>query len=187
MKPLHYTLLGTGSSHGIPSIGCNCSVCTSSEPKNSRRRCSLYVSYDNTHLVIDTPPDFREQVLSYGVSQIDALFITHAHADHIMGFDDVRRFSHHHTTGLPVTATPKPSYKCAPNLIMFSNQATLPIPFPKFNLYPSKSSSKLAAHHHSLPVPHGTMATYGYRVETSHHALAISPTAKLFQCNPAPP
>ena len=75
--------------------------------KNSRRRCSLYLSCDNTHLVIDTPPDFREQVLTYGVPRIDALFITHAHADHIMGFDDVRRFSHHHTNGLPVYSHPE--------------------------------------------------------------------------------
>ena len=143
MKPLHYTLLGTGGSHGIPSIGCDCSVCTSSEPKNSRRRCSLYLSCDNTHLVIDTPPDFREQVLTYGVPRIDALFITHAHTDHIMGFDDVRRFSHTIQMACPSTATPKHSCKCALNLIMFCSQATPPMPFPIFNLFPKKHPSKL--------------------------------------------
>jgi phosphoribosyl 1,2-cyclic phosphate phosphodiesterase len=61
----------------------------------------------STYIVIDTPPDFREQALTFGIPQIDALFLTHAHADHIMGFDDVRRFSHHHPTGLPVYSHPE--------------------------------------------------------------------------------
>ena len=74
-------------------IGCSCDVCTSADIKNKRRRCSLYVVAGGQHLVFDTPPDFREQVLSFGVGRVDAVFLTHPHADHIFGFDDVRRFS----------------------------------------------------------------------------------------------
>jgi len=83
-------------------IGCTCAVCTSTETKNKRRRCSLYVVAEGMHLVFDTPPDFRDQVLSFGVERIDAIFLTHAHADHIFGFDDVRRFSTLQEQHIPV-------------------------------------------------------------------------------------
>lgn len=94
--------LGTGTSHGIPMIGCRCAVCTSPDLKNKRRRCSLYVVAGGRHLVFDTPPDFREQVLSFGVERVDAVFLTHPHADHIFGFDDVRRFSTLQESHIPV-------------------------------------------------------------------------------------
>jgi phosphoribosyl 1,2-cyclic phosphate phosphodiesterase len=97
-----FTFLGTGTSHGIPIIGCSCAVCTSTEPKNKRRRCSLYVVTEGRHLVFDTPPDFRDQVLSFGVERVDAVFLTHPHADHIFGFDDVRRFSALQDQHIPV-------------------------------------------------------------------------------------
>ncbi len=96
------TFLGTGTSHGIPMIGCSCNVCTSSDLKNKRRRCSLYVVVGGKHLIIDTPPDFRDQVLSFGVERVDAVFLTHPHADHIYGFDDVRRFSDLQKNHIPV-------------------------------------------------------------------------------------
>jgi phosphoribosyl 1,2-cyclic phosphate phosphodiesterase len=83
-------------------IGCSCNVCTSPNPKNKRRRSSLYVVAEGKHLVVDTPPDFREQVLSFGVERIDAVFLTHPHADHIFGFDDVRRFSTLQEQHIPV-------------------------------------------------------------------------------------
>ena len=104
---MHFTFLGTGTSHGIPMIGCNCDVCTSTDPHNKRRRCSLYVVAAGKHLVIDTPPDFREQVLSFGVARLDAVFLTHPHADHIFGFDDVRRFSTLQEEHIPVYGSPE--------------------------------------------------------------------------------
>ena len=102
-----FTFLGTGTSHGIPMIGCSCNVCTSSETKNKRRRCSLYVVAAGKHLVFDTPPDFRDQVLSFGVERVDAVFLTHPHADHIFGFDDVRRFSDLQKSHIPVYGSPE--------------------------------------------------------------------------------
>ena len=104
---MKFTFLGTGTSHGIPMIGCHCPVCTSNDIKNVRRRCSLYIETGDRHLIIDTPPDFRDQVLTFGVPQVDAVFLTHPHADHICGFDDVRRFSDLQKTHIPVYGCPR--------------------------------------------------------------------------------
>ena len=90
---MELTFLGTGTSVGIPMIGCHCPVCSSGDPRNTRRRTSLYVRTDTAAFVIDTPPDFRQQVLDFGVERVDAVVFTHAHADHIFGFDDIRRFN----------------------------------------------------------------------------------------------
>ena len=154
----------------------DCSVCTSSDPKNSRRRCSLYLSCDNTHLVIDTPPDFREQVLTYGIPRIDALFITHAHADHIMGFDDVRRFSHHHTNGLPVYSHPETLLQMRTKFDYVLQSSYAPNAVPNIQFIPQEAPIQIGPLTITpLPVPHGTIATYGYRIETPHHAIAYIP------------
>ena len=85
--------LGTGTSCGVPIIGCACKVCRSKDPRDRRRRTSLYVSFAGKGILVDTPPDFREQALAYQIPRVDAVFFTHAHADHIFGFDDIRRFN----------------------------------------------------------------------------------------------
>ncbi len=87
------TFLGTGTSVGVPMIGCDCDVCKSSDPRNKRLRSSLYIQFGGVNIIIDTPPDFRMQALQYNIRQVDAVFITHSHADHIFGFDDIRRFN----------------------------------------------------------------------------------------------
>jgi phosphoribosyl 1,2-cyclic phosphate phosphodiesterase len=85
--------LGTGTSVGVPMIGCGCAVCASADPRNKRRRTSLYIAAGGVHVVVDTPPDFREQMLAFRVPRVDAVLFTHSHADHIFGFDDIRRFN----------------------------------------------------------------------------------------------
>jgi len=90
---MEVTFLGTGTSVGVPMIGCHCAVCSSKDPRNTRRRTSLYVRTEETAFVIDTPPDFRQQALDFGIERVDAVVFTHAHADHIFGFDDIRRFN----------------------------------------------------------------------------------------------
>lgn len=87
------TFLGTGTSVGIPVIGCDCGVCVSPDPRDRRRRASLYVQAADTHLLIDTSPDFREQALALQLKRVDGVLFTHSHADHIFGFDDIRRFN----------------------------------------------------------------------------------------------
>lgn len=92
--------LGSGTSMGVPTLGCHCSVCTSTDPRNRRTRPSIAVRWHDSGtprtVVIDTGPDFREQALRESLLHIDAVFYTHAHADHILGMDDLRPLSFHH-------------------------------------------------------------------------------------------
>ena len=105
MPSLEITFLGTGTSHGIPVIGCSCPVCLSADPRDQRTRTSLLVKAPDRHFIIDTPPDFRSQCLREEVLRIDAALITHAHTDHVMGFDDMRRFCEIQDREMPVHAS----------------------------------------------------------------------------------
>lgn len=88
------TILGCGASAGVPVIGCDCSVCTSDNPRNRRSRVSILVEYgDGTKVLVDTSPDLRQQALHNGITDIDAVFYTHEHADHTHGIDDLRPFN----------------------------------------------------------------------------------------------
>jgi phosphoribosyl 1,2-cyclic phosphate phosphodiesterase len=90
---LTITFLGTGTSTGIPMIGCECGVCQSSDPKDKRLRSSILVQSANTTIVVDTTPDFRYQMLRLNMNHLDAILFTHPHKDHIAGLDDVRAFN----------------------------------------------------------------------------------------------
>lgn len=90
---IKFTILGTGTSSGIPTIGCDCEVCTSDDPKDKRLRCSLLIETAKTTVVIDTSSDFRQQMLIHNVKKLDGVIITHQHFDHIGGFDDIRAFN----------------------------------------------------------------------------------------------
>ena len=88
------TVLGSGTSHGVPMIGCSCAVCRSTDPRDRRTRPSIYVDVENgPKLLVDTSTDLRVQALTHGVMRVDAILFTHSHADHVMGLDDSRRFS----------------------------------------------------------------------------------------------
>lgn len=91
---LEVLFLGTGTSHGVPMIACDCSVCTSPDPRDKRNRPSILISANGSHLLVDTPPELRLSCINYGVKRVDAILFTHHHADHILGLDDVRRFNH---------------------------------------------------------------------------------------------
>lgn len=88
-----FRFLGTGTSVGVPQIGCTCAVCTSTDPRDRRRRCGAYVRSETGAFLIDTPPEMREASLAFGIDRVDAVCLTHAHMDHVAGFDDVRRFN----------------------------------------------------------------------------------------------
>lgn len=87
------TFLGSGTSHGIPVIGCNCKVCSSTDPKDNRYRASVLVENGDTVILIDVGPDFRTQALRQNITHLDAVLVTHGHADHLNGLDDLRIFS----------------------------------------------------------------------------------------------
>lgn len=90
------TFLGTGTSQGVPMIGCKCEVCTSSDPLNQRLRSAIWVRDEHTSVIIDTGPDFRYQMLRANVEDIDAIVYTHGHKDHVAGLDDIRAYNYWH-------------------------------------------------------------------------------------------
>jgi phosphoribosyl 1,2-cyclic phosphate phosphodiesterase len=101
------TVLGSGTSMGVPTIGCDCAVCRSTDPRDRRTRPSVMIGYGGHQVLIDTTPDFREQALRENVRQVDAVLYTHTHADHILGIDDLRPLSYAHKPGrLPLYADP---------------------------------------------------------------------------------
>jgi phosphoribosyl 1,2-cyclic phosphate phosphodiesterase len=99
------TVMGSGTSMGVPTIGCDCAVCTSSDPRDRRTRPSVLIEYASHVVLIDTTPDFREQALREGVRRLDAVLYTHAHADHILGLDDLRPLSFHREQRIPLYAS----------------------------------------------------------------------------------
>jgi phosphoribosyl 1,2-cyclic phosphate phosphodiesterase len=105
MRPARVTFLGTGTSHGVPMIGCRCAVCTSTDPRDQRLRPSIHVQVEGgPALLVDTATDLRQQALIHSVARVDALLYTHAHADHVMGLDEVRRFNVLQGGAIPVYA-----------------------------------------------------------------------------------
>src|ERR671912_245505 len=93
---MKFTLLGTGTSTGVPSIGCGCETCTSDDPRDKRLRVSVLVEHAGRTVLIDTSSDFRQQALRVGLKHLDAVLITHCHADHIFGLDDIRPLNFRH-------------------------------------------------------------------------------------------
>jgi phosphoribosyl 1,2-cyclic phosphate phosphodiesterase len=102
------TVMGSGTSMGVPTIGCDCLVCHSSDPHDRRTRPSILVEYNSHAVLIDTTPDFREQAIREHIRRLDAVLYTHAHADHILGIDDLRPLSFRHKPNkLPLYARPE--------------------------------------------------------------------------------
>ncbi len=101
------TVMGSGTSMGVPTIGCRCAVCTSSDPHDRRTRPSVLIDYDGRRVLIDSTPDFREQAIREGIQHLDAVLYTHAHADHILGLDDLRPLTFHRAGKIPLYAQPR--------------------------------------------------------------------------------
>lgn len=98
------TILGSGTSHGVPMIACDCAVCTSDDPRDRRSRCSALFSWPGASILIDTAPELRLQCVAHDIRRIDAVFYTHPHADHVVGLDDLRRFNWLQNGPLPLYA-----------------------------------------------------------------------------------
>jgi phosphoribosyl 1,2-cyclic phosphate phosphodiesterase len=104
--PVRITVLGSGTSVGVPTIGCHCAVCTSDDPRDKRLRPSVLLQYEGRNVLIDTTPDFRFQALRAKINHLDGVIFTHSHADHIMGLDDVRPFNFRQKGQIPIYAAP---------------------------------------------------------------------------------
>ncbi|MFZ3200004.1 MAG: MBL fold metallo-hydrolase [Candidatus Acidiferrales bacterium] len=107
MSSLQLTVLGSGTSMGVPTLGCHCAVCQSADPRDNRTRPSVLLSYSGRNVVIDTTPDFRSQALRARMDRLDAVLYTHGHADHILGLDDIRPFNLKQARAIPVHGAPE--------------------------------------------------------------------------------
>ncbi len=109
--PIRITVLGSGTSVGVPTIGCPCAVCHSDDPRDRRLRPSILVTYsadgEQRNVLIDTTPDLRQQALAADLKSLDAILYTHSHADHIMGLDDVRPFNYGRAERIPAYGRPE--------------------------------------------------------------------------------
>jgi phosphoribosyl 1,2-cyclic phosphate phosphodiesterase len=99
---MRVTILGCGGSGGVPMIGCDCAVCRSSDPRNKRLRVSILVEWRDKRILVDAAPDLRQQFLTHAIADIDAVILTHAHADHVHGLDDLRAVNHRRNAPLEV-------------------------------------------------------------------------------------
>jgi phosphoribosyl 1,2-cyclic phosphate phosphodiesterase len=99
VKPGTVTVLGSGTSMGVPTIGCDCAVCHSPDPHDRRTRPSVMIEWEGHRILVDSGPDFREQAIREGITRLDAVLYTHGHADHILGLDDLRPLTYPRVTG----------------------------------------------------------------------------------------
>jgi phosphoribosyl 1,2-cyclic phosphate phosphodiesterase len=177
------TFLGTGTSQGVPVIGCDCAVCRSSDPRDRRSRSSIYVETPEATFVVDTGADFRMQCLRENIRRVDAVVFTHSHTDHIVGFDDLRPFC--------PNARPLPVYGSDQTLrdlqrvflFAFNGENRFPgyvHPEPHIISEPFPLGATLLT---PLPVPHGRMTTLGYLFTRNGQKLA----AYLSDCKSVPP
>ncbi|HEU0301734.1 MAG TPA: MBL fold metallo-hydrolase, partial [Longimicrobium sp.] len=162
--------LGTGTSFGVPVIGCPCATCTSADPRDRRTRHGALVTEGERRMLVDTPPELRLQLVEAGVAMVDAIWFTHCHADHIHGMDDVRVFSERRREPIPVYA----AADCAATLReRFAYVFDSGIRTPDGTSKPEAELTVVRAYEPvdvagfrvtPVPVPHGPLHVYGFRV-----------------------
>jgi phosphoribosyl 1,2-cyclic phosphate phosphodiesterase len=159
------TVLGSGTSMGVPTIGCACTVCRSADPRDRRTRPSVMIRYNARQVLIDTTPDFREQALREQITQLDAVLYTHTHADHILGIDDLRPLTYQHVPGkLPLYAAPR-ACDFLRNMFRYIFEPTYRFGgLPQLDLHPIDGSVELfGAYFEPLTVIHGETPILGFR------------------------
>ncbi|MDQ3198478.1 MAG: MBL fold metallo-hydrolase [Verrucomicrobiota bacterium] len=160
---LRLTFLGTGTSQGVPMIRCDCAVCRSIDPRDNRTRASIYLETPEGSYVVDTGTDFRTQCLRENIWQVDAVIMTHSHTDHVMGFDDLRRFAAPRGGRIPIYASAE-TMADLERVFAFAFNGTNPWPGylkpePHIICGPFSLGQTTIT---PLPVPHGHSETYGY-------------------------
>lgn len=165
------TFLGTGTSFGIPIIGCGCAVCRSSDPRDRRTRIGAVIETDGgTRLLIDTPPELRLQLVQAGIDKVDAVFFTHDHADHIHGIDDVRAITVRQRAPLPMYAEPEVLARLAQRFPYIFDERMRPLPGtskPEGEPRAIRDGDTVQvgdAVVEAIAVPHGRMRVLAFRV-----------------------
>jgi len=162
--PLKVTVLGSGTSMGVPTLACPCRVCASNDPHDKRLRPSVLISRGGQHAVIDTTPDFRQQALRVGLDRLDAILLTHGHADHILGFDDIRPFNLRQRSALPVYGNEETFHVIRRVFsYVFDEKPTLST-VPSVQLHVANSPfGLLGIPFTPIPMLHGDMEVLGFR------------------------
>ena len=164
------TFLGTGTSFGVPQIGCGCAVCRSTDPRDKRTRVGAVIEDKGTRLLVDTPPELRLQLIATGIADVDAVLFTHDHADHTHGLDDIRAISIRHATPLPFYGPAEAMESLGKKFRYVFDPAMQPLPG---TFKPEGSVHVLEAGVRArigdldvvpLEVPHGRIRVFGYRV-----------------------
>jgi len=167
---MRLTLLGTGTSFGVPVIGCDCAVCGSADPRDKRTRCAALIEADGKTLLIDSPPELRLQLLAAGTRSVDAVLYTHTHADHIAGIDDLRAFSDRREEPLPLYGSAETLAALRTSHRYIFDAGVKPLPgttkpeLALHELVPGRESKVAGVSVLPLGFPHGHLSVLGFRV-----------------------
>jgi phosphoribosyl 1,2-cyclic phosphate phosphodiesterase len=158
--------LGTGTSHGVPMIGCRCATCRSSDPRDRRSRPSiLFEMGSGVRVLVDTTPDLRSQALAYDLDRVDAILFTHCHADHVMGLDDVRRFNVLQQAAIPCYGDPRTLQELRRTFAYIFDGADEGGGIPRLHLCPVGGPFSIGGETFTpVPVWHGQRGILGFRV-----------------------
>ncbi len=160
---------------GVPTLTCHCCVCTSQDPRDNRTRPSILLVHDGQAAVIDTTPDFRFQALRVGLERLDAILFTHAHADHIMGFDDIRPFNLRQKSAMPVYASSETITTLKKTFAYVFDEAPAVSTIPRVTLHPIDGPFDLIGTR-IVPVParHGNFGVLGFRFGSAAYLTDFS-------------
>ncbi len=174
--PLRVTLLGSGTSHGVPMIGCDCAVCRSDDPRDRRSRPSAYLDFAGRGVLIDTAPELRLQCLACDIRRCDAVLYTHHHIDHVAGLDDLRRFNWLQKESLPCYGRPETLARLRQMFAyVFEHDREYPSYKPRIDLRAIDGPFEVCGVRVTpVPLLHGRMPVLGFRVGRFAYCTDVS-------------